>query len=264
MSFRTIAFGILFICLALQSATMNAQTKDDKKEEPKKAEEQKKADPAKSDEKNPEAKKADEKKADSVYNQLKAKLKSYEDDLAKIRAAMLKDVEVEEKRIDDLIVKLEKVRMEASKLKDFKTSSETVVMVGKLRSERNKIAMLRYEIDRKVNPTGGTLLPVRKLNEEERLGIGTSSPATVLAQQLGLKKDVGVVIDRVDPNSVADKVGLKKYDVLVKLDGNTVTSAPFAFRKQLAQLKADTPVEAIVIRNGKEEMIKGLTIPAPK
>ncbi|MSU76695.1 MAG: PDZ domain-containing protein [Gemmataceae bacterium] len=258
MSLRILAIGMIFTCLAFQPATLIAQTKDALKKT-----DEKKDEPAKSDEKKPDPNKAEEKK-EPVYTLLKTKLKTYEEDLAKIRSSMIKDVEVEENRIDDIMAKLEKARIDSMKLKDFKTANEIFGLASKLRSERLKIHMLRTEIDRKVNPTGGFNIPVRKLNEEERVGISTSAPSSVLAQQLGLKKDHGIVIERVEPNSAADKAGLKKHDVLVKIDGNPVAGNPFALRKQLAQLKADAAVEAVVIRGGKEETIKGFTVPAPK
>ncbi len=257
MTLRILGIGILVgVVLLFGSARKNlhAQGKDEKKDEPTQKPEKKKEEPNK----------APAEKKESAYAALKAKLKAYEPELAKIRSAMLKDVETEEKRIDEVIGKLEAARKDALKTKDFKTMNEIFGLMGKLRAERTKINILRIEIDRQVNPTGRPSFPVRKLSEEERLGISASTPQQALANQLGLKKDVGVVIDRVAADSAAEKAGLKKYDVLIKLDGNAVASGYGAFRKQLTLLKSETPVEAVVIRNGKEETIKGLTMPAPK
>src|SRR5579859_711597 len=52
-----------------------------------------------------------------------------------------------------------------------------------------------------------------------RLGVRLAPLSQVLADQLGLEAKSGSLIDDIEPGSLAEKSGLKKNDVLVKIDG---------------------------------------------
>jgi len=68
----------------------------------------------------------------------------------------------------------------------------------------------------------------------------------------------------VTPDSAAAKAGLKPHDILLELDGKPVPSSPDEFRKALDAIKADKPVDAVVMRKGKKETVKGLSLPEAK
>jgi S1-C subfamily serine protease len=65
----------------------------------------------------------------------------------------------------------------------------------------------------------------------------------------------------VRPESPAAKAGLKAHDVLVEIDGKAVPDNVREFAQMVGQLKAKTPVDAVVIRKGKQETVKGLSLP---
>jgi hypothetical protein len=99
---------------------------------------------------------------------------------------------------------------------------------------------------------------------EGRLGVMVKEPSEALADQLDLPKGQGVVIERVEPDSAAAKAGLKANDILLQLDGKTVSNNVAEVIKMIHGLKAKTPVEAVVMRKGKKETVKGISLPEAK
>jgi hypothetical protein len=97
-----------------------------------------------------------------------------------------------------------------------------------------------------------------------RLGALVEKPNAALADQLDLPKDQGVVLSEITPDSAAAKAGLKAHDVLLELNGKPVPSDPAAFAKQLDEIKPDVKVDAVVLRKGKKETVKDLTLPEAK
>ena len=83
----------------------------------------------------------------------------------------------------------------------------------------------------------------------------------MLVEQLDLPKDQGIVVNEVMPDSAASKAGLKAHDILLEVDGKTVTNKLPEFNKQISDIKADTPVDVVVLRKGKRETVKGLSLP---
>lgn len=120
---------------------------------------------------------------------------------------------------------------------------------------------------------GGLLLPrvpfdldgARQRNRPQpRLGAQVRSPSPTLVDQLDLPKDQGIVLEEVGPNSAAARAGMKPHDILLELDGKPVPSKVDDFLKLLAAVKADQKVEVVVMRKGKKETIKALTLPEAK
>lgn len=110
-------------------------------------------------------------------------------------------------------------------------------------------------------PNGGVMGFGFGNSPESRFGAMVSRPNKVLVDQLELPKDQGLVIENVIANKPAAKAGLKPSDILLEIDGKAVSSRPGAFGKQVAGLKAKTPVDVVVMRKGKKETIKGLELP---
>jgi hypothetical protein len=94
-----------------------------------------------------------------------------------------------------------------------------------------------------------------------RLGVRVEPPGEALADQLGLRQGEGLVLGQVRDGSPAAKAGLKPNDILLQLGGKRVPSDPARFRELVKDLKANTPLEAQILRKGKQETIKGLTLP---
>jgi len=102
--------------------------------------------------------------------------------------------------------------------------------------------------------------------EEPRLGARLAVPNATLAEQLDLPRDTGLILEELAPNGPAAKAGLKAHDILLELAGQSVPRSQEAFRKQLATLKSDTVYEAVVLRKGVKQTLKGLQVaeaPAP-
>ena len=85
-----------------------------------------------------------------------------------------------------------------------------------------------------------------------------------MADQLDLPKDQGIVIAGVSDDSPAAKAGLKANDVLLELAGKPVPADVGALIKQVREIKADDEVSAVVLRKGRKETVKGLSLPEAK
>src|SRR5262249_43981100 len=102
------------------------------------------------------------------------------------------------------------------------------------------------------------------LGGETRLGVQADKPSAALAEQLDLPKGQGLVLEQVLADSAAAKAGLKANDILLELDGKPVPNDVGEFQKQLEGIKADTKVDVVVLRKGKKETVKGLSLPEAK
>jgi membrane-associated protease RseP (regulator of RpoE activity) len=101
---------------------------------------------------------------------------------------------------------------------------------------------------------------------DNRLGATLEAPTDILINQLGLTQGQGLVVKRVTPNSAAAKAGLQANDILIELDGKPVASNVAEFNKAADGIKADTPVDAVVLRKGQKTTVKGIVMaqaPAP-
>jgi hypothetical protein len=99
------------------------------------------------------------------------------------------------------------------------------------------------------------------LGENLRLGARLEKPSDTLVEQLDLPKGQGQVITQINDDSAAAKAGIKANDILLELDGKPVSSDAKEFEKQLGDIKADTAVDAVVLRKGKKETVKGISMP---
>lgn len=97
-----------------------------------------------------------------------------------------------------------------------------------------------------------------------RLGVRVERPSDVLSSQLDLPAGQGLVCVDVPADSVAGRAGIRPHDVLLELGGKPVPSDFPEFQKVLAEVKADTPIDIVVLRKGKKETIKGVKLPEPK
>src|SRR5208283_2930300 len=111
------------------------------------------------------------------------------------------------------------------------------------------------------NGAGFGRLPVAMA--EARLGAGVEKPSDVLANRFELPKGQGIVLQEVRADSAAAKAGMTTNDILLEVNGKPVPSDPQDFAKMIEDLKARTPVDAIVLRKGQKETIHGLTLPEP-
>jgi membrane-associated protease RseP (regulator of RpoE activity) len=97
-----------------------------------------------------------------------------------------------------------------------------------------------------------------------RLGVTVAPPSEALVDQLDLPKNQGLVISQVVPDTPAAKAGLKANDIILELNGKPVASNQGEFVRAVQEIKADAKVEVVVLRKGKKETIKDLTLPEEK
>jgi beta-lactamase regulating signal transducer with metallopeptidase domain len=97
-----------------------------------------------------------------------------------------------------------------------------------------------------------------------RFGVRVEPPSSALADQLDLPKGRGLVIHDVVPDSPAAKAGIKPHDILLSLGARSVTNDPTEFAEMINEMKPDAPFDVTVKRKGKDETIKGITLPEQK
>jgi hypothetical protein len=86
------------------------------------------------------------------------------------------------------------------------------------------------------------------------LGVEWSEVPDVLREQLDLASG-GMVVERVVPDSLAAKLGVAKYDVLVEVQGKKVDGAADV-RKALEDAKTGDAVKAVVVRKGQKKTLE--------
>jgi hypothetical protein len=93
-----------------------------------------------------------------------------------------------------------------------------------------------------------------------RLGAELQKPSKTLVDQLDLPDKQGIVLKSIKAQSAAAKAGLKSSDILLELDGKAVPSQVEDFVKQLNEIKKDSAVDAVVLRKGKRQTVKGIKL----
>ena len=101
-----------------------------------------------------------------------------------------------------------------------------------------------------------------RFGPQPHLGVMVRPADETLAEQLGLKKDQGLVVERVMPDSPAEKAGIKPHDILVEVNGKSVPDDRDELERMLAEVKPDTGVDVTVVRKGKPETMKGIKLQA--
>lgn len=100
---------------------------------------------------------------------------------------------------------------------------------------------------------------------EIRLGVSADPLPAKKAADLGLGKNVGLVVTAVEANTPAGKAGVKKDDVLAEIGGKPVPADPAALRKLVQELPKGDPLTLVVFRDGaKAELPLGPLDPAAR
>src|SRR6266576_1848479 len=86
------------------------------------------------------------------------------------------------------------------------------------------------------------------------LGVETSQVPPVVSEQLGLGKDLGLVVDYVEPNSPAAAGGVQQNDIL-KMLNDQILIEPSQLRKLLQTFPDGTEVTLTVLRKGQEQKL---------
>lgn len=100
---------------------------------------------------------------------------------------------------------------------------------------------------------------VAQLKEKGRvvrgyLGIIPRAVDEELRQSLKLKTKEGAVVQSVEPNTPADKAGLKQYDVIIEVNGQKVKD-DMDLRFKIAEIRPGSKATFKIIRDGKEQTL---------
>src|SRR5437879_10401433 len=87
------------------------------------------------------------------------------------------------------------------------------------------------------------------------LSVETSQVPTVVSEQLGLSKGLGLVVEYVVPNSPAAAAGIQQNDIL-KMLNDQILIEPSQLRKLLQSFSEGTNVTLTILRKGQEQKIK--------
>ncbi|MFC1675485.1 PDZ domain-containing protein [Planctomycetota bacterium] len=93
-------------------------------------------------------------------------------------------------------------------------------------------------------------------------GVEVLSVDTVIAEQLSLPCDCGVLVNGVIEGSPADAAGLQRSDVIISLDGDAVDDID-GFRELLAAYNPGNKVRVTYIRGGKKDITYALLVALP-
>jgi serine protease Do len=88
-----------------------------------------------------------------------------------------------------------------------------------------------------------------------QLGIYPQAMTAELAAGLGLKDTKGVLVADVDPNGAAARAGVRRGDIILKINNDEVNN-PNALRNRIAMTDPGTEVTLTLIREGKEQQVK--------
>ncbi len=86
------------------------------------------------------------------------------------------------------------------------------------------------------------------------LGVGIQPMTEDIAASLGLQKDRGEIVARVEPGAAAARAGIRQGDVIVKVNGQEVTPDN-TLSYIVANLPIGTRVPLEIIRNGKRQTL---------
>lgn len=88
-----------------------------------------------------------------------------------------------------------------------------------------------------------------------RLGIRGRDVTESIKKQFNLTTNKGVIVSQVEPDSPAEKAGLKKYDVIVEINGQPIENWK-DLRFKVADIQPGNIVTLKIIRDGKEMTVK--------
>ncbi|HEU5247306.1 MAG TPA: PDZ domain-containing protein, partial [Candidatus Udaeobacter sp.] len=86
------------------------------------------------------------------------------------------------------------------------------------------------------------------------LGVETSQVPTVVSEQLGLAKGLGLVVEYVVPDSPAAAAGIQQNDIL-KMLNDQILIEPSQLRKLLQTFSDGTDVTLTILRKGQEQKV---------
>ncbi len=87
------------------------------------------------------------------------------------------------------------------------------------------------------------------------LGIRIGEPGPALRAHLGLKEHEGILVDRGHDKSIAKKLGIEQYDVLMRFSGEAIKNLEH-LRKMIADAPFEKEIELTLIHRGARKTAK--------
>jgi serine protease Do len=87
------------------------------------------------------------------------------------------------------------------------------------------------------------------------LGVNIQSVTSEIAESLGLPRVGGALVSAVQPGSAAERAGLQRGDVIVRLNNEPVEDSN-SLRNEVARRQPGTDVQLTVLRNGDEKTLE--------
>jgi len=126
----------------------------------------------------------------------------------------------------------------------------TVVVAGAADAEKADADKKKSIVIKRIEADGAEAQP----KERTWLGVGLAEPDEALIAQLGLKDGAGLIITYVAKDSPAEKAGMKKSDVLLEMEGQTLVVAQ-QLQKLVQARKEGDKVTLKLLRGGKKESV---------
>ena len=120
---------------------------------------------------------------------------------------------------------------------------------------------LRKRFRGRTEPAPVPPAPVPPAPGGPEFGVKVEPVEETLRDQLSLKEGEGVMVGEVKPGSTADKAGLRKHDIILKL-GDKAVGDTWGFRKDVLKALEQPEFEVEILRSGKRETLKAR--PGPK
>ncbi len=87
-----------------------------------------------------------------------------------------------------------------------------------------------------------------------QLGVTVQAVTSDIARSLGLVEVGGSLVAEVTPGSPADRAGLKRGDVILRLNGSEISGSN-ALRNQISSLAPGSKIDLSILRNGAERTV---------
>lgn len=87
-----------------------------------------------------------------------------------------------------------------------------------------------------------------------QLGVTVQALTSDIARSLGLDRVAGSLVDDVTPGSPADQAGIRRGDVILRLNGSEISSSN-SLRNQISSLAPGSRIELSILRDGGERTL---------
>jgi beta-lactamase regulating signal transducer with metallopeptidase domain/ElaB/YqjD/DUF883 family membrane-anchored ribosome-binding protein len=190
--------------------------------------------------------------------------------ITRVPADVSRQLEMARARLQELRTQIEQLRKEwGDESEELKEARKRMLealekrykeMQERLKQETEKARVQAEELRLRVPRYYAEVFPTSR----GRLGLHAEPVPTVLAAQLRLKENTGLVVVQVSKDSPAEKAGIKQHDIILEMNGQPVSGDVEAFRKAVRELKADAKIDLKILRAGQPMDVRGIEVPPAK